>query len=309
MVAGGIAADTTAILSLALECGLYGISVVLFVHTILVLAKDHKTRPVNRTMTVLACLFFVLSTWHAIVDVVRAKEGFVNERERFKGGPSAYFADVTQPIFVIRSTLYASQTLLGDAVVIYRCYVVWQSFYVALFPLILWCGCAGVAMALLDAVARANPSSIFILSKLIDTFFATTLSCNILGTGLLAYRIWKINAATAEFRIGNSLLPVARVVADSGALYSVTLLVALFTFVSGSNSQFLLVDLLMPIIAIAFYAIIIRVSLARQASKTGSAGSGVQQSYNLAPFQVHIPETQFTADPCDHENDDRTRSI
>jgi len=289
-----IASDTTAILSLGFEWGLYGISVVMFIHTVLVLFKDHKTRPVNRPMATLASLFFVLSTSHAIVDLIRVNQGFVNERNSFEGGPPAYFSDVAQTLFVVRSTIYAAQTLLGDAVVIYRCFIVWQSVYIILIPMLLWCSSAAMAAFLLYNMALANPSSIFILGKSIDAFFACTLSSNMTSTGLLAYRIWKINGATSSSRVGGSLVPIARVVADSGALYSVTLVVAMITFVSGSNSQFILVDMLVPIVAIAFYAIIIRVSLARQATATSTAGS--LHSYPMRPLQVHISEARFTSD-------------
>jgi len=37
---------------------------------------------------------------HMVVDMLRVESEFVKYRDTFPGGPAAYFADVTQPLFV-----------------------------------------------------------------------------------------------------------------------------------------------------------------------------------------------------------------
>ena len=53
-----------------------------------------------------------------IFDIIRLEEGLVSQRDTFPGGPQAFFADVTQPIFVSRNSIFVLQTLLGDGVVV-----------------------------------------------------------------------------------------------------------------------------------------------------------------------------------------------
>jgi hypothetical protein len=53
-----------------------------------------------------------------IVDMVRVENGFVKYRDTFPGGPAAYFADVTQPLFVAKNFILVFQTLVGDGVLV-----------------------------------------------------------------------------------------------------------------------------------------------------------------------------------------------
>lgn len=53
-----------------------------------------------------------------IVDIVRVENGFVKYRNTFQGGPAAYFADITQPLFVAKNFLVVFQTQVGDGVLV-----------------------------------------------------------------------------------------------------------------------------------------------------------------------------------------------
>lgn len=56
-----------------------------------------------------------------MVDIQRLIDGFITEVDIFPGGPTGFFADVTQRTFLIKNAVYALQTLLGDAVVVGSC--------------------------------------------------------------------------------------------------------------------------------------------------------------------------------------------
>lgn len=53
-----------------------------------------------------------------IVDIIRVEDGLVRYRDTFPGGPSAFFADVTQVTYVTKGLIFILQTLLGDIVVV-----------------------------------------------------------------------------------------------------------------------------------------------------------------------------------------------
>jgi len=86
--------------------------------------------------------------------------GLILYRDTYPGGPVAYFSVVSQWTFYLKNLVYIAQTVVGDGVIVrfvfvdevrhplstlqlYRCYVVWQSKLVMIFPLLLWCAATG----------------------------------------------------------------------------------------------------------------------------------------------------------------------
>lgn len=109
-----------------------------------------------------------------MIDIIRTWEGLVKYRSTFPGGPIGFFADVAQWGFVYKNMLYLLQTLLGDGVVvsqsrsvtidhlifnigqIYRCYVVWKSWWITIFPILLWSSVAGMYIPHTHALERCS---------------------------------------------------------------------------------------------------------------------------------------------------------
>jgi hypothetical protein len=59
-----------------------------------------------------------MSPKHMVVDIIRVEYGLVKYRDTYPGGPSAFFADVSQDTYVIKHAFYVTQTLLADGVVV-----------------------------------------------------------------------------------------------------------------------------------------------------------------------------------------------
>ncbi|KAH7926567.1 hypothetical protein BV22DRAFT_341940 [Leucogyrophana mollusca] len=274
----GIPADTAAIVSTTLEGVLYGFSVLMFIGTTWALTRKRRRSEVNWAMVVVACLLLVLSTavfpQHMIIDIIWLYEGMVQFRDTFPGGPVMFFSDVAQWGFVYKNLMYNLQTLLGDGVVIYRCYIVWQSILIVVVPMIMWCSVAITGFGCVYTLSKATTTAGNIFAKetgtWITAFFATTLATNLLSTTLLAYRIWSVSRSTAYLRDKqSSLVPVLRIILDAGLLYSVTLLTALLCFVSQNRGHYVVLDMIMPIISIAFYMVIIRITISKPKSLGG----------------------------------------
>ncbi|KAJ7474108.1 hypothetical protein FB451DRAFT_1558338 [Mycena latifolia] len=309
--------DKSAIISTSLEAILYGFSVLMFIGTLWVLLRGRKYAEVNRTMVLIACSLFTVSSIRVIVDIKRVYTGLIVHRDDFPGGPAAWFENISDPSFVFKNVLYGIQTLIGDGVVIYRCYMVWRSFWVILFPLVVYAGLATtvVGACLAFANATSNAGNIFAqqTADWITGFYSITLSCNLTATALLAYRLWSVDRSANRNRVGRGLtLPVLLIVVDAGALYSLALIAALTCFALKSNGQFVVVDMITPIISIAFYMVILRIGIAaqknlvighdrtRQRSTIGSRGlPRMPLPRNAAterfqPMHVHIQVDQLT---------------
>ncbi|KAH7904415.1 hypothetical protein BJ138DRAFT_914059 [Hygrophoropsis aurantiaca] len=305
MSSTGVPLDTAAILSTVLEGILYGFSLMMFGGTVWALSYRRHKRDINRLMMAIAFLLLILSTIHIIVNIKRLVDGLVTYRDTFPKGPPAFFADVAQETFIFTNAVYSLQTLLGDGVVIYRCYAIWQSFWVILFQVMLWCSVAVTAVGSVYNVSQATTysSDVFVeqTGQWITAFYVSTLATNLLSSGLLAYRIWTIDRHVGTLRATrNTAIPIVRVLVDSAILYSAALFTALVCFVCTNNGQFVVADMITPIISIAFYMVLIRVGISKNLrvyASTVRSGANSQplqdsQRHPLRPIQVHI--SQFT---------------
>ncbi|KIJ62335.1 hypothetical protein HYDPIDRAFT_30590 [Hydnomerulius pinastri MD-312] len=276
----GISMDEAALISTFLEALLYGFSLVLFGWTFWVLVRRRAAVSINYKILVVACLLLIFSTAHFAIDMQRVIDGLVTERGSFPGGPVAYFSQISMPSFVTKSVLYMLQTLVGDGVVIYRCHVVWRSIPLSLFLFMLWCSIAvaGVMIAFLSSASSSGTAQVFDMSlgKWIAAFYAMTFATNLVSTALLSYRLWVADRKAASIRVNRSqLIPIMRVVLDAGVIYSLTLVVALGCYLGHSNTEFVVLDMIMPVISITFYMAIIRIGMA-QAKKTTSTSFALE---------------------------------
>jgi hypothetical protein len=306
--AKGISLDSAAIMSIALESILYGFSVLMFIGTIWALTYKHHMRDINRPITAVAVLLFALSTAHMVIDIIRTEEGLVQYGDNFPEGPESFFANVSQETFVISNTIVILQALLGDGVVIYRCYVVWQTVWVIILPSMLWCSVAVTGGYSIYSVSHTIGISGNIFSKAtrhwISAFSALTIVTNLLSSGLLAYRVWIIERNVTNSRtLKITTTSILRVVMDAAILYSMALICTLITLVCSNNGSLVVINMLTPIISITFYMVIIRIAMGRKnhnhilavrGGSTSETDRGNLQHYPLKPLQVHISHFTHT---------------
>lgn len=301
----GIALDSAALMSIVLESILYGFSVLMFIGTMWTLTYKHHVWDINRPIVAVAVLLLALSTAHIIIGIIRTEE-LAHYRDTFPDGSEAFFIQVSRKTFVINNAILVLQTLLGDRVVIYRCYVVWQTIWVIILPIILWFSVAGTGAYYIYSFSQT--SSIFgdvfseATSRWISAFYILTLTTNLLSSGLLVYRIWKIERNITNSRTTKiTTTSILRVVIDAAILYSVALLCTLVNLACSNNGSLVMTDVLTPIISITFYMVIIRIAMGRQnrsrvlttrEGSTSETDRGDSGYYPLKPLQVHI--SRFT---------------
>ncbi|KAJ6561216.1 hypothetical protein DFH09DRAFT_985576 [Mycena vulgaris] len=287
--------DEAAIISTVLEGVLYGFSLLMFIATIWTLIAGRSYAQIHISMVVVSCLLLTLSTIHIAADIKRIYSGLVLFRDIYPGGPPAWFANGSDPSFVFKNAVYSFQTALGDSVVIYRCYMVWRSIWVIILPGILWLAVCATAVGCVYTLSQpaVDSADIFVqrTGQWITSFYSTTLACNLCATALLAYKLWTIDRSVHGSRIGRGLTkPVLMVVIDAGALYSVTLLAALVCFVSKSNGQYVVLDMVTPIISIAFYMVILRVGIAQN---TRVASRNMSSTFQRTPLPRNESSNRF----------------
>ncbi|KAI0086917.1 hypothetical protein BDY19DRAFT_893960 [Irpex rosettiformis] len=252
------------LLSTSLEAMLYGFSAFMYIITFWILGRKKRGRRPNYPLLVLTSALLTFTTAELIVNIVHICQGFLGKTPL---QAETYFADVTEPTFILKSMLYNCQTLILDGVVIYRAWVVWNGdIRVVVFPMLGWCGLltsiVGTIVALSTA-PKSDSGNVFAkkTNQWITSIYSTTLATNLSATSLLAYRIWRVNQRTTQWRTKDHLSPILRVVIESGALYSLTIIAALITFVIQSPGVYIILDMISPIISIVYNMIIIRIAI------------------------------------------------
>ncbi|KAJ7202240.1 hypothetical protein C8J57DRAFT_404822 [Mycena rebaudengoi] len=209
-------------------------------------------------------VMFVLATMHIGVNYTRILRAFIIYKDE-PGGTPAYFNKLSEFTQVFGSAIYVTQTLVGDSVVLYRCYLVWgRQWQVVAFPFILLLGSATAGVGILYSFAVVVPEAeIFVvqLQHWILSFFSVTLATNIICTGLVAFRLWDINRQVKDFGVNHSFNPIILLVIESGAIYSGTLMTLLILYKTESWFQYVLLDAVSPIVGLVFSMIIVRIGL------------------------------------------------
>ncbi|EPT04835.1 hypothetical protein FOMPIDRAFT_1094714, partial [Fomitopsis schrenkii] len=236
---------------------------VLFILTLWVLlTRRRKHNPWRDHMLWISILMFVVATIHIGVNYTRIIQAFIVHRNE-PGGPAAFFNELSNFTQIFGSTLYIAQTVIGDSVVLLRCYLVWGSVWVIVVPFVLLLGSTASGIGILYSFARVVPQADIFVTELqnwITAFFSLTLATNIICTSLVAFRIWWLNRSIMAF-LNHSYYPIMFLVLESGAVYSATLTALLILYKTGSWFQYVLLDAISPIVGLVFSMIIIRIGL------------------------------------------------
>ncbi|KAH6905943.1 hypothetical protein BKA70DRAFT_1430375 [Coprinopsis sp. MPI-PUGE-AT-0042] len=153
----------------------------------------------------------------------------------------------------------------GDALIIYKCYLIWhKSVQVIILPaFLLICGIVvnSTAMGFLK-VLQANPSHP--LRPVLYAVFPINLLLNCLTTGLIAYQICRqhLRAQKAGLTLfvgspRHNLLTIARIIVESAFLYTGQLLILLVLWAIDHPGHIILYGTLTPTVSIVFFAIAI----------------------------------------------------
>ncbi|KAJ6560357.1 hypothetical protein B0H19DRAFT_1290170 [Mycena capillaripes] len=226
------------IISFWLEGVLYGFFVCVFGLSLAInLGTSKRQTGHSRAMFIVGIITFILATIHISINCMRMMRGYV-DHSSLPGGPVGYLGILSQWDHVFSNVIYATQSILGDAVAVYRCWILWnRNFFVVCVPFLMVIGSAG--------------STVFdeSLDVWIKTFFILAVAQNIITTALMAWRIAATDRQSASFRVNKSNLgPIIRILVESAALYLTAELILLILYACNSNAQFILLEAITPIV-------------------------------------------------------------
>ncbi|RPD54059.1 hypothetical protein L227DRAFT_556836 [Lentinus tigrinus ALCF2SS1-6] len=213
------------------------------------------------------------------------------------GGAIAEFDDISNWVNVMRTADYIAQTFIGDGIMVYRCYVVYErNWKVVLVPALLWlaetaCGWVVVYIeATLHTSATLNESR---LVPFITSVLSLTLAMTTISTGLIVYRILQINNGVASHditRVGGNrrLTRVIRILVESGLIYTASVVVFFGTFLASNNAQYGVSDVVVQLIPVSFTLILIRVDQGTTIETSTFQKTSTTIRWNSGPVKLPV---------------------
>ncbi|KAK0484595.1 hypothetical protein IW261DRAFT_846894 [Armillaria novae-zelandiae] len=259
------------IVALFLESAAWGVFLVTFglcLRSLLWTKSGLKSWPeINRPMLLVCLAMPIFATVQVALNTIRALESLGPT------GISEQFTNLGSAAEVLKFTCVNVQTLIGDGILTYRCWIVYgKSWAVAAVPALLWIGTLVttvlniVVISHIHSEALTAPTS---LRPIISSFWGISIALNIITTCLIVARIYSVDRMVYMHSVTrlsgphsdrpNGLQRAMRIIIESGAIYTSVAIITCATYVSGSIAVYITSALEVQTAGIAFNLIIIRV--------------------------------------------------
>ncbi|ELU41971.1 hypothetical protein AG1IA_03997 [Rhizoctonia solani AG-1 IA] len=238
------------------ETALWGVFFILYLICAHVLVRKQTLHTIQWIPLSTASLLFMLATIHLALQLRKVYEGLVlcaNE----PGGPDAYFLgeqpaypyllapilflDISRWLNVAADGVYITMILVGDLVVIHRCFLIWGNrIRIIILPFILVLCTAASGYAAVWLFTKLPPNGTALegpLAKCTTITFLLSLATNILTTGLISYRILSTARKVASSVDVRPYMGGLAVVIESAAIYTTALVIYLVIYISRTNAQ------------------------------------------------------------------------
>ncbi|KAJ7263962.1 hypothetical protein C8J57DRAFT_1333239 [Mycena rebaudengoi] len=245
-----VPAHTARLIALFISCVLYGILLTTFVPCInsLIFAPGHgfqlkKWQQIKYPIVVATFLMFFVSTFSAVLSLDVVMDAFIRY-----GGPGGALEFYQSRNVGWKHWMLAVedgiQVLIGDAFLIYRCYVLYDRNWRAIaLPGVTWLGLTAVSIssiyheAVLPAGKHLNDPSVL---PFLTAGFVLTFATSVITTYLIIRRLVVIQL---EPRLMGQVQPhilskVAIIFFESGLLYTLSVVVSLGVYLTGSNIEY-----------------------------------------------------------------------
>ncbi|KAJ7326169.1 hypothetical protein DFH08DRAFT_884978 [Mycena albidolilacea] len=294
---------------LFLESIFYGIYLVtcgVCLKTLLLSRLGDRLKPVrelNWAMLIVVFILFGVATVDAILQFYRNLHTF--QIANGPGDAAGDFSNISDPINVVKSATVCIQTTIADMMLVYRCWVIYgRSWLVISLPGLLVLGNTAVTGVVLYLEITLNQHALLSVKQIKPfgaAFWALTIVINIITTGLIVARMWRINRGTQDIiyrperrgpRPSTTLQHIMRIVIESGLLYTGTSLITFISYVTNSVAVYVTTDIEIQVIGIAFNLIIIRAALSPKESYSITSGSGYPLEFRMSSQSTAVPSTR-----------------
>ncbi|EJU05427.1 hypothetical protein DACRYDRAFT_103912 [Dacryopinax primogenitus] len=261
----GIPVDRATLAGLFASSVLYGMFLMLLASCLYVLLCRRNTLNPNYLLILAACLMLVVNTFILAFSFSRVLDAFIYLKGNTTS-PDEYLTMLSQWKEVARTSACSFYIFVADLTLIYRCWIVWsRSFAIVFFPIMIHIAYM-VTSIFLNVNLAHLPQGATIFDPAVKSWIAAALAIssgqNVIVTSLIAFKILSVNIRATGKRLG-TLSKTVQIIVESGLTYVITVLVYLITYTANSNAQYVMIDILNPIIGITFSLLVVRVAMRR----------------------------------------------
>ncbi|KAJ7029478.1 hypothetical protein C8F04DRAFT_1237045 [Mycena alexandri] len=226
-------------------------------------------------MVVVACVLLINATLDLVVAIITLVQAFVLYTG--PGGAEQIFLHGDSWQAMTKSFCVPFQSLVGDTILIYRCWFLWdRSWLVIALPLLIWLANTATFIRFLILLAQATQGLIIssAVQPWVRGFWAMTITINVMTTFMIVARIWMVDRQNKRLGIDadeprSTLGYAMRNIVESGMIYTAVSLFMLIAVNLKSTLSYPASGLEIHSVGITFNLIIIRASrIARSPQNT-----------------------------------------
>ncbi|KAF5327272.1 hypothetical protein D9619_004246 [Psilocybe cf. subviscida] len=275
----GLRVDMACGTGFLVETGLFCAYTCLFIAAFPVLTsarrlKDARSARSGWVFLIFTLLMYLVAAAHLILSGFR----FYKSTYIDPNGPISYLGNPNHWEFLGVIILVCIQTWLGDILVIYRCYFVWENnLWVISVPVLLLLGTIGINLCVLywfrHPFAIAPAPAIGLLRAIYPLAFVQ----NFMTTSFIILRIFLQHQASKKAGIVHlgsklGLIRIMRIVIESAAIYTIQILVLNVLYFRDDNFQFVIQPAIIPSIGITFVLLALRIEASRYETTRNDLG-------------------------------------
>ncbi|KAE9388828.1 hypothetical protein BT96DRAFT_1003812 [Gymnopus androsaceus JB14] len=219
----------------------FGIQFVLYIACIQILWKDHRQHSLTKILIPYLTVLCGMNLIWTATSAYGLQLTYIDNRN-YPGGVITFLGvEFALPANIVSTASYIAGNLLADALMIWRCYIVWaaapSSHRVALcatvVPSLMLVG--SLVLAILFALQTTGPAGLFasITAVFATPYFALSMVLNMVVTLLIVIRIWMYKRQGKTTEHERSGISVNTIFIESAALYSVVSMLVVVTFAIG----------------------------------------------------------------------------
>ncbi|KAN0127919.1 hypothetical protein V8E53_014267 [Lactarius tabidus] len=273
------------LLALCLSTFLYGVFFALVLITTVVMSYKVTDDIRRQRLKILPVSYAMLAvaTMHFIVSWIRASYGFVDQ----KGGSAmAFYGDISNTTSLLKTSCLCLQTVMGDAVVVWRMYVVYGRRFKIIIPaiiLVVAYTVVGIFVITISSKVRPGVDIFHVATTWVTAYFSLTMTTNIVLSskyfyfvriliGLYSNGLTRVQVQSHyEFFLPHWLIIFTLV--ESCALYTTNIVATLTAFLSDSFGQYVAMDSIVPMVGISFSLIVLQIRFHVSATNCPRFGS------------------------------------
>ncbi|KAF8184794.1 hypothetical protein BJ912DRAFT_905397 [Pholiota molesta] len=267
----GISVDLAYSIALFVETLVHGIYTSLFIAAMSVMLKRHQRKSSrNSSMSwifpVSMIIMYLISSFHTVLGFYRFLRAYVLQP------PAGYmfFWEFRNWDTFVNNLLVCLIIWVGDILVIYRCYCVWNNNLILIIvPLLLLA--ASIGINVYTMIWFDNPLRFSVQSEImsLNAIYPVSLAQNVITTGLITLKIWNQHRnSTASGVIDRSsrlsLLKIVRIIIESAMIYTGQLFILVILYFANNTFQYVVQNAIVPSLGIVFVLIALRVHNAKQ---------------------------------------------